>query len=69
MNNSIELTPQEKAELQKISFNDAALGAFCGMINNAMVDLADPKVWTDEDIKSFLKAALRVRVLAREMAK
>lgn len=64
-----QLSPQALTELRKIALNDAALGAFSGMIFNDMKDLTDPKMWTEEDIRVRIIAAASIRVLVRDMAK
>jgi hypothetical protein len=64
-----QLTALELTELRKICFNDAALGAFSGMIFNDMSELADPKMWTDADISTRVRAAIRIRLMVREMSK
>lgn len=62
----IELTDNEKKEIKDIVAYPISLSAFSGMIfNNAKKDVDQ----TDEDIKALIKLALRIKVVARGLAK
>jgi hypothetical protein len=69
----IELTLDEKAELRYIMDGSGA-APFTGMIFNAMVhghyaENSDISLDNDEDTRMMIRAALRVKTMAREMTK
>ena len=64
----VELTQKEKEELKGICMNSGALGAFSGMVFNAVRELENKSVKiTDEDVQLLVKEALNVRVITRGM--
>lgn len=64
----VELTKEMKEELKGICINSQALGAFSGMIFNAVREIENKGAKTDEElVKMLIQQALSIRVLARGM--